>query len=673
MKKCGLLPATTLALGGLAAIVAIASPAMAQCTNDSSGAIQDIDDQVCGATTPDANGGCNVDPEAFQSLGVFSVNNTYKVAGKVGTYGNGGNRDLDWFTFTVSTPCKVQISAIVNSSAQESVIQVIEGGCDGPILATSQLVGCNSVPADTNGIYVEPGVTYIFLLTTPFEADTDPGTPAIHGCASYVIDIATFDADSGCLDTPANKRCDTASNGPGCEDWSCCNEVCFANPLCCITNWDASCASFALANCTDYLFYNCAGTGPANSCIGGATELQIDAAAVAFTTANAGVDGWLVDNCNTTTPFQRNVWAKVTAPSSGNLITTIAGTGFSGTLEFYSLGSTPITNPGDELPGAYIGCINVAANTNVAINGLLGGDIVYIRYAQTTSPTQNFTLATAFDYVIFNTGGNRAVNFNGALTNLGYSSGDLSTTQLQRWMAVPFNVPAAPGSANGWGATSIVGKGFVAAAPNTVTDLNWIIWTRENFDVPVDGDQVASGSVPIPAGVDEAEDDAANAAHFINLATPLNLCPGDYYLTLFGSDPTPPGQNVSNWAWFTGAQDGIFMTNASGPFGWRSSTFPAPGFQLYTTPAVVVPAGLNPNSAYSCAFRIIGDPTTTKSCQTTPPCPADFDGNGDVGPTDLGILLGAWGPSTTADLDGDGNVGPTDLGILLGAWGPCPN
>ncbi|MBL9150519.1 MAG: hypothetical protein JNM94_17670 [Phycisphaerae bacterium] len=50
--------------------------------------------------------------------------------------------------------------------------------------------------------------------------------------------------------------------------------------------------------------------------------------------------------------------------------------------------------------------------------------------------------------------------------------------------------------------------------------------------------------------------------------------------------------------------------------------------------------------------------------------PADLDGNGSVGPTDLGILLGGWGPNGGAgDLDGDGDVDPTDLGILLGAWG----
>ena len=54
-------------------------------------------------------------------------------------------------------------------------------------------------------------------------------------------------------------------------------------------------------------------------------------------------------------------------------------------------------------------------------------------------------------------------------------------------------------------------------------------------------------------------------------------------------------------------------------------------------------------------------------------CPADFDGSGNVGASDLAILLGSWGPCAgcPADFDGDGDVDAADLANLLGAWGPC--
>jgi hypothetical protein len=54
--------------------------------------------------------------------------------------------------------------------------------------------------------------------------------------------------------------------------------------------------------------------------------------------------------------------------------------------------------------------------------------------------------------------------------------------------------------------------------------------------------------------------------------------------------------------------------------------------------------------------------------------PADIDGDGTVGVTDLLALLAAWGPCPpppgpcAADLDGDGTVGVTDLLALLAAW-----
>ena len=60
-----------------------------------------------------------------------------------------------------------------------------------------------------------------------------------------------------------------------------------------------------------------------------------------------------------------------------------------------------------------------------------------------------------------------------------------------------------------------------------------------------------------------------------------------------------------------------------------------------------------------------------------PSCPADLDGSGSVGVSDLLSLLGSWGPcppkgDCPADFDNTGDVGVKDLLVLLGAWGPCP-
>lgn len=64
-------------------------------------------------------------------------------------------------------------------------------------------------------------------------------------------------------------------------------------------------------------------------------------------------------------------------------------------------------------------------------------------------------------------------------------------------------------------------------------------------------------------------------------------------------------------------------------------------------------------------------------------CTPDLDGNGVVGPFDLALVLGFWGPcpepctpgdpaeTCLTDLDGDCLVGPFDLAFVLGNWGPC--
>lgn len=51
----------------------------------------------------------------------------------------------------------------------------------------------------------------------------------------------------------------------------------------------------------------------------------------------------------------------------------------------------------------------------------------------------------------------------------------------------------------------------------------------------------------------------------------------------------------------------------------------------------------------------------------------DFNGDGTVDSSDLGVILQDWGPcgGCAGDLDGNGLVNAADLGILFAEWGPC--
>ena len=60
-------------------------------------------------------------------------------------------------------------------------------------------------------------------------------------------------------------------------------------------------------------------------------------------------------------------------------------------------------------------------------------------------------------------------------------------------------------------------------------------------------------------------------------------------------------------------------------------------------------------------------------CEDAPACPGDFNGDNQVGGSDLAVILSAWGQtgSSTADLNDDDVVDGQDLAIILSVWGAC--
>lgn len=57
-------------------------------------------------------------------------------------------------------------------------------------------------------------------------------------------------------------------------------------------------------------------------------------------------------------------------------------------------------------------------------------------------------------------------------------------------------------------------------------------------------------------------------------------------------------------------------------------------------------------------------------------CQGDMNGDGQVNGSDIGVLLGFWGPGNPlfprTDINLDGRVDGADLGVLLANWGACP-
>ena len=77
------------------------------------------------------------------------------------------------------------------------------------------------------------------------------------------------------------------------------------------------------------------------------------------------------------------------------------------------------------------------------------------------------------------------------------------------------------------------------------------------------------------------------------------------------------------------------------------------------------------SSISPCTMGVVNVPDNVDCCVG---CVADLDCDGEVGSSDLAILIGQWGPcaSCDADFDSDGDIDAYDYGTLLGSWGCCP-
>ncbi len=128
------------------------------------------------------------------------------------------------------------------------------------------------------------------------------------------------------------------------------------------------------------------------------------------------------------------------------------------------------------------------------------------------------------------------------------------------------------------------------------------------------------------------------------------------------------------WTW-----DSTGHNVVSGVLGMPDGAFfsgdPAPAGTVYEVvfDQAFLDANPQPGGVYDYHCHPHGDFGMVGAIAVSLPCPADLNGDGDVGPADLASLLASWGPCADcpADLNGDGEVGPFDLATLLGAWGPC--
>ncbi len=160
---------------------------------------------------------------------------------------------------------------------------------------------------------------------------------------------------------------------------------------------------------------------------------------------------------------------------------------------------------------------------------------------------------------------------------------------------------------------------------------------------------------------------------------------GDGGAVMLGGDDSPVAGSPFGGNCVTG---GVLIDDPRWPAAWRGYYFADYVFgwirllrmKIAGEPIEVVPFD-NPAIKTTC---IVHDPASNSMVlvrwsqnpiRVIPPaprpCPADFDGDGEVRGPDLGFLLQHWHGTGPADLNGDGQVDQIDFGLLLQQWGPC--
>ncbi|MFO0961840.1 MAG: hypothetical protein U0625_02925 [Phycisphaerales bacterium] len=631
---------------------------------------------------PDPNGGCNVTPNAWQSLsGWPSGGGTLSVVGTIGTYATDGtnytSRDLDWFLCTLPAPGSITATLCIPASAA-SVLFISDGTCPGVFYYGVQGGSTQSAGPYYFGAGVTPGV----VATTPFEATA---TAPIYNCKPYRLDI-TYNPLAFASCGTSTAACTLAHATGGCNNIACCETVCGFNPDCCDIAWDQSCVDLGVSQCGLFI-YSCppVAGAPVNNCATNGSVLSVPSS-TAFNNTTATTDGPndTVNLCASNTA--KDIWYWIKAPADGQLDVSLCASPSTLDTVMSIYGPYASADVGDPqtLPDFYIGCTDDTCGITGGPSTLSLVDaaanqwyLVRVGSWYDTDPNTAVggagTIDVSFQAVIFYSGAQKAVTqiSNNTNVNLGLSSGAILAAQPQRWIALPFSTPPAPSGFTKWAVKSIEGAGFVPAGA-LATTLNWKLWKRNSGDpAPANpADLVASGSVPLPTPYDAPEDNAATARYPMTVDPPVVIDPGNYYVTIYASDPTDfaaGGTAASNWAWFIYSLDGVKLLDG-GLHGWRSSTQPSPGFVRYTglNGVYQVAAGDDPNALYTNCVKILGE-----GAVPAPACTGDLNNDGVVNGADLGLLLGNWGNAGIGDINNDGIVNGADLGLLLGNWGVC--
>lgn len=260
-----------------------------------------------------------------------------------------GNKDI-WFSYTA--PSAGLLSVNTCDAAGFDTSMVLYTGTCGALTAVAcngdgtGLTGCQAYYSNIADFAATAGTTYYIRIGGWGGTESGAGNMALNF-------LGTAEGCAG-----ATGDCGAAHVGGGCADPICCTSVCNFDPICCLTDWDATCVSYAVSLCGIFI-YNCVPAGPVNNCATNATLVSGDSV-MPFTSINATTDGpnHPGANCSSGSDiFANDVWFKFTAVANGSAtISSCGASSYDNKLAVYDMGTAPASFNYNTLPDVLVAC-----------------------------------------------------------------------------------------------------------------------------------------------------------------------------------------------------------------------------------------------------------------------------------------------------------------------------
>lgn len=293
-------------------------------------------------------------PTPFSTVTATASADTPTDALCAGTYLNWIATQNDvWFKFT-ATEAGIAEFTTCDAASYDTSLAIYKTDCANLIACNGDATGgtgCQVYYSSCPNIACQAGDVF-YARIGGYNGDTGAGNFTVNFQAS----------SASCVG--ATGACNVAHGGLGCNNATCCTNVCTVNPLCCEVGWDSACVDLAVTTCGYYSCPAVAGA-PANDCATAAIAISSSDSTVNFNSVGAGVDGPNhPGQCASGNDFFWNdIWYKVSPIANGTMGLSTCGTvGFDNKIAVYDMGTNPASFDFNGLAAALIGCIDDGAS-----------------------------------------------------------------------------------------------------------------------------------------------------------------------------------------------------------------------------------------------------------------------------------------------------------------------